>query len=100
MTTLNTTQVPTAINTLERLIAYACLAGARVNPDLKILEVAGTTQKAVETTITAADDGTIRLIARVSLELNADYVEDTTQPLYMKVKELSNTSLPSAYLQA
>ena len=100
MTAFVKTELPDAINTLERLAAYSLMALARCNPELKIIETAGLTQKAVDPTIFAADDGTIRYIGRISLELDTDYVTDTTQPLYMKVQELSVVALPVAYKQA
>lgn len=100
MTTLTNAQRPTGIDTVERHLAYDLLLLARLNPDLKIIEQPGQTVKAVEVVLTPADDGTVRLVGRVSIALDPDYAIDLTQPLYMQALDLSNTSVPDDWKQA
>lgn len=101
MTAINTsTQLPTAIDTVEKLAAYSVLALARVNPTLRVLELPGESQFAIEATIIPADDGTDRLIARMSIELDPSWSSDTANPIYLLAKELSNTVLPSGFIQS
>lgn len=99
MTAITTSQIPTSVNSAERLAAYAALLLARMNPDLRILEVSGASQKAIEVTVFPADDGKYRLAVRISLELDADFATDITKAFYLKVKDLSNTPLPAGFTQ-
>jgi hypothetical protein len=100
MTALSNTQRPVGINTLERHIAYDLLLLAKLNPDLKIIEQAGATVRAVEVVISPADDGTIRLIGRVSIPIDSDYANNLSQPLYMAAKDISNVTVPASWKQS
>lgn len=101
MTAINlTTDIPSNINTLERLAAWAIMSLRRVNPTQKVVEVSDTSPVNVaQAAIVQADDGTIRFFGRVSIEVAADYSEDNTVKLWMKAEELSNTVLPTAFTQ-
>lgn len=95
-----TTDIPSSINTLERLAMWTIMALRRVNPTLSVIEIADVpSEKVVQTALVQADDNTIRFIGRVSLEIPADYADDNTQKLWIKPKEFSNTALPAAYKQ-
>ncbi|MGF1481250.1 MAG: hypothetical protein ACFB4I_17500 [Cyanophyceae cyanobacterium] len=100
MSALATNQIPTSVDTAERLLSYSALILARVNPDLRVLEVAGRTQKAVEVVVTPADDGSYRLVIRASLALAPDFASDTATPFFLKTQELSNIAVPSGFLVA
>ncbi|MBR8828777.1 MAG: hypothetical protein DSM107014_12895 [Gomphosphaeria aponina SAG 52.96 = DSM 107014] len=100
MSTLANNQRPAGINTLERHLAYDLLLLARLNPDLRVMEQAGSTVRAVEVVLTPADDGSIRLVARISLPIDPNYSNDITQPLYMWAQELSNVTIPGNWKQA
>jgi hypothetical protein len=92
------TDIPSQINTLERLAMWSIMALRRTNPSLKVIEVADqTAEKVAQTAIVQADDGKIRFIGRVSIEINADYAEDNSAKLWTKALEFSNTVLPTAY---
>lgn len=99
MSSLTKTQVPNGINTAERLAAYAMLVLSRVNPSLEYVEAENLTVRVVDVGIAQAADGSRRLIGRISIPLEVDYDTNTTQPLYMQVQEISNVSVPAAYLQ-
>ena len=95
-----TTDIPSSINTLERLAMWSLMALRRVNPTLSIIEIANQpAEKAAQTALVQADDNTIRFIGRVSLEIPNDYAEDNSVKLWIKAKELSNTALPESYKQ-
>ncbi|MBR8828485.1 MAG: hypothetical protein DSM107014_11400 [Gomphosphaeria aponina SAG 52.96 = DSM 107014] len=100
MSALANNQRPAGINTLERHLAYDVLLLARLNPSLRIVEQAGSTTRAVEVVLSPADDGSIRLIARLSLPVDPNYANDTSQPLYMWAQELSNVAIPANWKQA
>ena len=94
------TDIPSQINTLERLAMWALMGLRRVNPTLSVIEVANQpAEKVAQTALVQADNNTIRFIGRVSLEVPNDYAEDNTTKLWTKVNELSNTALPDAYKQ-
>ena len=101
MTTLDiSTDIPSNINTLERLAAWSIMALRRVNPTQKVLEVADTSPVQVaQAAIVQADDGSIRFFGRVSISVESDYAEDNVNKLWMKAEELSNTTLPEAFKQ-
>ena len=100
MSALATTQIPASVNSAERLFSYAALILARVNPDLRVLEVSGESTKAIEVVLIPADDGTYRLIVRASLPLDPDYATDISTPFFLKARELSNTAVPAGFLAA
>ena len=101
MTLINpATDIPSQINTLERLAMWACMALRRANPTLSVIEIANQpAEKVVQTALVQADDNTIRFIGRISLEIPNNYADDSTEKLWIKPKEFSNTALPEAYKQ-
>lgn len=98
MTAIATSQIPTSVNSVEKLAAYAALLLSRMNPDLRALEVAGTSQKAVEVTVFPSDEGKYRLAVRLSLELEPDFATDISKAFYLKIKDLSNTPIPAGFV--
>ena len=95
-----TTEIPSQINTLERLAMWACMSLRRVNPTLAVIEIADQpSEKVVQTALVQADDGSIRFVGRVSIEITPDYAEDNTTKLWTKAMELSNTVLPVGFKQ-
>lgn len=99
MTAINiSTDIPSSINSLERLVVWSIMALRRTNPTLAVTEVADESpQKVAYSALTNTDDGKIRFIGRVSIEIDAAYAEDNTTKLWMKAIDLSNTQLPAAY---
>jgi hypothetical protein len=93
MTQLTNSERPTSLNTVEKQLAYDALLAAHLYHGHKVIEQSGNLQRAVEAVILPADDKTIRLIVRVSLELPTDYA-NSTEPLYNLVKEIDNVSIP------
>lgn len=92
------TDIPTQINTLERLAAWSIMALRRTNPTLSVIEVADqTAEKVVQSAIIQAADGKIRFVGRVSIEIDPAFAEDNTNKLWTKALEFSNTQLPAAY---
>ena len=96
MTTLTPSQIPTNVDTAERLCAYAGLLLQRVNPDTPIQEEQAVRQKAIEAVIISDAFGSPRLVLRISLPLSPDYATDTTTPFYAKALEISNAPGRSA----
>ncbi|MGL4640372.1 MAG: hypothetical protein ACRCVX_11690 [Shewanella sp.] len=91
------TDIPTNINTLEKLAAWLGLALARVNPTLKILESPDAEpQRVGQCALIKADDGSTRLIVRLSIPISEDYATNTVK-FWQTAAELSNTALPTAF---
>lgn len=98
MTAINpATDIPSSVNTIEKLAAWAVLALARCNPDAKILEIPG--QPSVEValaTLLKASDGSIRYVVRASLPVNPAYGE-TAAKFWNNITDVSTTALPAAF---
>lgn len=98
MTALNiATDIPTNINTLEKLAAWVGLALARCNPSLKILESPDQfPQRAAEAVLIKADDNTHRLIVRLVLPMADDYASSTKKS-WEDINTFSDVALPAAF---
>ena len=101
MTQINpATDIPAQIDTIERLAMWACMSLRRVNPTLSVIEIANqTAEKVAQTALVQADDGSIRFVGRLSIEISPDYAEDNTTKLWTKALEFSNTVLPEGFKQ-
>lgn len=99
MTTINiATDVPSQINTLERLVMWSLLALRACNPTLRVIEIENTQGELVaQTSIFQANDGSLRFFCRGSIPIDPDYAADTTKKLWQNAQELSNTALPAAF---
>ena len=92
------TQIPSNINTLERLAAWSLLTLGVVNPNKVYLETPQDSILIVQSSTIQAGDDTSRLLLRVALELDEDFVVSNL-PLWMSAKEISNSQIPAAYLR-
>ncbi|WP_009632448.1 hypothetical protein [Synechocystis sp. PCC 7509] len=92
------TDIPTNINTLEKLAVWVGLALERCNPTLKILESPETEpQRVAQAVLIRADDATHRTILRISVPISADYASNSTVKFWQNATEISNVALPTAY---
>ena len=91
--------IPSNINTLERLFVWAGLALRRLNPSTAVLESANLSQPVMETALIRANDGTVRIVVRGSIEIDPVYAESALK-FWVHAKELSNTELPAAFKSA
>ncbi|MBW4665373.1 MAG: hypothetical protein KME01_14425 [Chroococcus sp. CMT-3BRIN-NPC107] len=99
MTALNiSTDIPTSINTLEKLAAWVGLALERCNPGKKILESPETEpQRVAQAVLIRADDASHRMVIRVSIPVNSGYAENSTVKFWQNALEIDTTALPTAY---
>lgn len=93
------TQIPTNINSIERLAAWALLTNKAIYPDVTFNEFANTTDNVIQTGIAECGDKTVRLIVRGAFQLNPDYIT-SEDPLWMAVREISAAQIPAAYLRS
>lgn len=92
------TDLPSNINTLERLAAWVGLALTRVNPTAQVLEVPfADPERVAQAFLIRADDNTARLIVRLSLPISDDYATNTSAKFWQNANEISNTALPTAF---
>lgn len=103
MVTLNiATDIPTNINTVERLSAWCALVLQSTAGSVLINEVAGGAPELAASSapfqITAvSNDFHFRLLSRQSLRLSADWY--SSNRLWMGVQELATGSVPAAFRQ-
>lgn len=91
------TDIPSNINTLEKLAAWVGLALSRCNPSLKILENPNSdSERAAQAVLIKADDGSFRLVLRLSIAVQDDYATSGNK-FWINAQELSNTALPAAF---
>lgn len=92
--------IPSNINTLERLAAWVGLALRRVNPVASVLETPGAYAEPIaQTVLLKADDNTIRLIVRLSIPIAPEYAESTAK-FWIHAQEMSNVPIPAAFKTA
>lgn len=97
MTAFTTSNIPTNINTVEKLASWVGLLLARLNPTLSVLEQQNAQgERVCQASIFRASDGTIRLVVRLSMPLNDDYDTATTK-VWESTQAISNTAIPAAY---
>lgn len=98
MTAINiATDIPSQIDTLEKLAAWTGLALARVNPTVKILENPDAEpQRAANVALIKADDGSIRMVVRLSLPVADGYAENNVK-FWQNATKISDTALPTAF---
>jgi|GEM_PF-1319693 len=100
MTALSLNQIPSDINTLERLHAWCSLTLGFINPTKAIVESAGENPEAVCQTFTLrADDGKELLVTRTSLPLDPDWRANSIEPFWNLVTDLVDVDIPEAYTQ-
>lgn len=92
------TALPAANGTLEQLLAWTVLAMRSMTGTDASVEINGEqSQPVVQTNIFTDAAGRQRLVLRVNLELEADYVTNSAEPLWGQVTELVTGDLPAPY---
>lgn len=98
MTAINiTTDIPSQINTLEKLAAWANLALANINPTLQATEGVGYSERVAQAGIFfVLADNKYRFLGRSSIEISPDYLAGGSKT-WNYAQELSNTPLPALF---
>lgn len=98
MTAINiTTDIPSQINTLEKLAAWCALALSNINPTLEVTEGVGYSERAAQAGIFyVLADNKYRLLGRSSLQMSPDYLAGGAK-MWSYTQELSNTPLPATF---
>lgn len=97
MTTLSTTQIPSNINTVEKLLLWGALLLQKNNPTLAVVETANTNpEKVAQVAMIRADDDTIRAILRLSIPIDPNYASNTAK-FWENALELANIAIPTSF---
>lgn len=92
------TDMPAAINTLERYVAHGLVTLNNLFSALTYQELPGALlERVIDMNIVTAADGTTRLIARVSLPLDRAYASSGTGKLWTFVQEYQEAAIPAAF---
>ena len=97
MTAFAPSQLPSNINTLERLCAWTALALSRINPTLASLEVENAApEKVAQVAFFRGADNVLRLNMRVTLPIDPSY-ETQSRKFWENAQELSNVTIPTGF---
>lgn len=97
MSAFATSQLPTNINTLERLGAWVGLTMANINPTLAVNEQSSTDPtKVCQVAFFRASDNSLRLTVRLSLPIDSTYAAQTKK-FWENAQEISNVVIPTAF---
>jgi hypothetical protein len=96
MTTLTLNQIPSNINTLEKLALWTALTLRSLNGSNAIVEANGLLPEPVAQcpTIESPNNG-VRQIVRLNIGLNPNYASDKTKKLWEFAEELTGGALPT-----
>jgi len=95
MTALTTAQIPSAINTLEKLHVWSSYCLRQLNPNQKQLETEIVRDFIATNVQVILNDGTICNIDRIAIPLVNEYGTNNTK-LWVNARELSNIALTTA----
>jgi hypothetical protein len=93
---LASNQIPSSINTVEKMVAWAGLLLHRGNPTLKVNESLNYSDFAAQASLFTAQDGTTRLVIRCCIEVDPAFAEANAK-LWTQVKSMSEQAIPAAY---
>ncbi|MEH2139907.1 glucose-6-phosphate dehydrogenase [Nostoc sp.] len=98
MTAINiATDIPSQIDTLEKLHMWSALALFAINPSITVIEGVGYTERAAQAgTFWVQADAKTRGIFRASLEISPDYLSGSNKP-WTYAQPISNTALPASF---
>ena len=89
--------IPSAINTVEKLNAWTSLVLANINPQLSAVEGVGYTERCAQSGVFyVAADNKYRLLSRTSLQMGSDYLAGGSK-MWTFTQELSTTAIPAIF---
>jgi len=91
------TQIPSQIDTLEKLAAWVSLTLANINSAQTAIEGQGYTERVSQANIYYIQaDAKYRIITRQSIVMSANYLAGGTK-LWQHAQELSTTAIPTLF---
>ena len=99
MTAFSPSDLPTSVDTLEKLAAWVGLALHVINPEVTSIEGAGTPGLAAQFgTFFVQEINAPKAILRQSIDLQTDYLYGSAK-FWTYAKEISTSSLPTEFTQ-
>lgn len=96
MTALNiSTDIPSSINSLEKLAMWTGIALATINPSNRVLINANETGRQAEYTVYPGGDNEVYYSTRIIVRLAPDYSYNDSIRLWENAQDISNTALPA-----
>ena len=96
MTTLTLSQIPSNINTLEKLALWTALTLRALNGGNAIVEANGLLPEPVaQCPVIETQNNGVRHIVRLNIGLNPNYASDKTKKLWEFAEELTGGALPT-----
>jgi hypothetical protein len=92
MTSLNLNQIPSEIDTVERLAAWCSMVLMATSGAEEVNEVSGVAVPAIEAIPINAPAGTFRYVSRFSLPLAEAHLYDVSKKPWMHIGEISRTN--------
>lgn len=97
MTAFSTTDIPSNIDTLEKLAAWVGLSLTAINPTLTAIEAPNYSARTCQAgTFFIEADNKHRLLVRVSLPISAEHLSGANNP-WTYAEELSQTVIPDGF---
>lgn len=98
MTALNiATDIPSAIDTLEKLAAWSGLALANINPGITAIEGVGYTERVSQAGIFYVQaDNKYRALIRHSIQISPDYLAGGAK-MWTFAQAIGNTAIPAIF---
>lgn len=96
MTTISFADVPSDINSIERMLVWSGLALATTNPKVAILEAVDRYEAAAQALYFQAADQSQRVLIRACLPVDPAFAYDRTKKLWMHTQDLGVVQLPAA----
>jgi hypothetical protein len=98
MTALNiSTQIPSQIDTVEKLASWALMTLATVNPTLTVLETQNSGQIRAQASLFRNADGTMCILLRANLPVDSNIFSDRSKKSWQFTQELTNTVIPTNF---
>lgn len=99
MVAFATTDLPSSINTVEKLMVWASMVLNNLHPTLTVIEATGTAERAATAApfyIVASDPQTWRHINRNSIKLNSNWQRGTGK-IWTFAEDLSSAAIPTEF---
>jgi hypothetical protein len=99
MVAFQASDLPSSINSVEKVAAWAATVLQHLHPTLTVIEATGSAERAATASpfyIVASDPQTWRYIARQSLKLDPNWQRGTTK-IWANVQDLSNQAIPTEF---
>lgn len=91
------TDIPSQINTLERLTAWCGYNLAFCNPTVAVVEAVNRTEKAAQAIMFQSADDVYRILIRACLPVDPAFMTDRTVKIWQHTQELSNVVIPPGF---